>query len=94
LPSDVIIDFLFKEFDEYADIPINSYFESGGYERINAIRNLDSTFVYALLNMGIFMVTLIVIVGRRLFSKNEKVVKIKANDNKKVKVSKFVQIIS
>ncbi|TNV74267.1 hypothetical protein FGO68_gene9744 [Halteria grandinella] len=50
LPSQTIFDW-FLTFDEEEESGLTPYFEQVGYESMNAIQNLGSTFVFLVVNM-------------------------------------------
>ncbi len=58
LPYDKILQFFFPSFDEDDNDPLNDYFDESGFGSKLIISNLGSTFIYLIISIPLFFVTL------------------------------------
>jgi hypothetical protein len=58
LPYDKIIQFFFPSFNEDDNDPLNDFFDESGFGSKLIISNLGSTFIYLIISIPLFFVTL------------------------------------
>lgn len=58
LPYDKILEFFFPSSNEDDDDPLNDFFDESGFGSKLVISNLGSTFIYLIISVPLFFVTL------------------------------------
>lgn len=65
LPTDLMFSFTGLNFDDFNDEAFNPEFDALGFGSLNSIKNMGSTFVFMMINVGVLVIMAAVYIIRR-----------------------------